>query len=250
MVELLEEDQEEFLLNLQEIHTLEETDIPDANLARRARGLDEEHIENFVHSDWHTWPPILVTRTDKGYILLDGYHRREATRRRKLMNIKTTCRTFKTQEDVIEAVFRANLTHGKPASAESRSDYAYWLWKTYPHLKHKEIALRCGISRSAVSHAVGRKEEKKTQVTIEKAKRDAKIPQLILPGTQPEEEQRQQKILACSQALSSNSYNLSQYLSQVYWEQRKTRRLVETLEIVRRSLLQSCHLTRFLAKEG
>jgi predicted transcriptional regulator len=121
----------------------EDARIPGGAFAMRA--LNKDNVERLVLSDADTWP--------------DGYHRWEAAKIKHLKGFYATCKTYRTENDVVEAAFRANLHHGLQASQESRGDYAYWLHLTYPELEQIEIARRVGISQSAVSQAISKREE-------------------------------------------------------------------------------------------
>src|SRR5262249_12389141 len=137
-------------------HSLEETEILDIDIVRRE--LDPQHVADFRRSDPRKWPAIIITKTDVGYLLLDGYHRVAAALKRGFTQILAECRTFQCEADIIEAIFDANAVKGLKISKESRSAFAHWLWKRYPQMKYKDIGLRCGISPSAVSHAIARRE--------------------------------------------------------------------------------------------
>jgi ParB-like chromosome segregation protein Spo0J len=189
---LLEDDQSEFYINVDELHSLEETGFEDATEVREARPLDDFTVETLFFSNPRVWPPIFVTKTDIGYVVIDGNHRWEAARQRPLEQIRATSRTFKSADEVIEAAYTANLTHGKPASKENRSSYARWLHKKFPKLTQKDIGKRAGISQATVSEALARPtpqvEPKQPEVG---GKRKAPVPGDLIPtGTQPEEEQR------------------------------------------------------------
>jgi ParB-like chromosome segregation protein Spo0J len=159
MVKLLREDREEFSVPLADLHDLKETNIPDVNLARRE--LDREHIDTLVlSSDPTEWPPILISKTDIGYVVIDGYHRLEAARLKGMTEIRATSKTYKNEQELIEAVFQANLKHGLKSSPENRSNYAYWLHITYPKMEQQEIAARAGIKQATVSKAIARREAK------------------------------------------------------------------------------------------
>ncbi len=135
---------------------LEHTDIPGGSLAMRP--LDEHHIQSLIDSDSATWPPILTTKTSIGYILIDGYHRQEAATRKGETSLAAHVQSYATTQDIIEAAFRANLSHGLKSSEETRGDYAFWLHVTYPHLTQIEIAKRACISQPAVSKAITKRE--------------------------------------------------------------------------------------------
>jgi ParB-like chromosome segregation protein Spo0J len=170
MVKLLEEDRENIVVKLSDLHKLEDVGIPDADLARR--GIDREHVQSLAQSDQTSWPPILITSTDAGYVVIDGYHRWEAITQKKLDEIRATCKTFKSEKDVIEACFQANLKHGLPLSQANRSNYAYWLHKSYPKLTQKEIAERAQIKQSTVSKAIARRETPKMTPLPENEQRE------------------------------------------------------------------------------
>jgi hypothetical protein len=159
MVKLLEKDEVDFMVRVDELHKLEDVGIADAELARR--DIDRGHVQSLVQSDEQQWPSILITLTDAGYVVIDGYHRWEATGQKKLDQIKATCKTYKSEKDVIEACFEANLRHGLPLSQTNKSNYAYWLHKTYPKMTQAEIATRAQIKQSTVSKAIARRESPK-----------------------------------------------------------------------------------------
>jgi predicted transcriptional regulator len=60
--------------------------------------------------------------------------------------------------------FRANLKHGLRADKGTKGDYVYWLSLSFPDMARSEIALRAGLSQSAVSRAITkRRKEAKEQ---------------------------------------------------------------------------------------
>ncbi len=156
VITFLPDEQDELLVPLKELHTLQDARIPGADLAQRP--LREAQVVSLTMADPATWPKILLTRTKEyGLVVIDGYHRREAGTRQQLTEIRATIRAFATVNEVIEAAFQANLHHGLPTSATTRSDYAYWLFTTYPDLKQNEIARRVGIKPSTVNTAIKRR---------------------------------------------------------------------------------------------
>lgn len=64
MVQLLQEDREDFVVKMSDLCALEDAGIEDAHLARRP--IDREHVISLLLSDARKWPPILVTKTDLG----------------------------------------------------------------------------------------------------------------------------------------------------------------------------------------
>ena len=157
MLELQPDREERFFLTPYDLISLKDAGIRGGAFAMRP--LDAAHLESLLLSDPATWPPIKVTLSTRGYILIDGYHRWEVAKRTHLAHLLATCEPFEHENEVIEAAFRANLHHGLKASAENRSDYAYWLHLTYPQMEQSEIAQRVGIQQSTVSRAIARREE-------------------------------------------------------------------------------------------
>lgn len=157
MLELLSDQQDRIALSPYDLISLKDAEIRGGGFALRE--LDQENLESLMLSDPTTWPPITVTLTIRGYILIDGYHRWEVVKRRELDRIMATCKPFNNENDIIEAAFRANLHHGLKASTDNKSDYAYWLHLTYPDMEQADIAKRIGITQSTVSRAIARREE-------------------------------------------------------------------------------------------
>ena len=156
MLELLPDREDHLSLPPSDLLSLEEAGIRGGAFAMRT--LNAAHLERLSLSDPSRWPDVLVTRSTRGYVLIDGYHRREDARLRPLAHLLATCRPFAHDNEVVEAAFRANLRHGLPASAENRSDYAFWLHVTYPEMEQEEIARRVGVTQSTVSKAIARRE--------------------------------------------------------------------------------------------
>ena len=150
--QLLQEERENITLPITGLLSLKDV-IKGAGLFAM-RPIDANNIESLVCSNPQTWPPILVTKSDRGYIYYDGQHRIEAAKILKRESIQGDCKTFQNVNELIEATFRANLKHGLQASQETKSDYCYWLSLTYPHLRQLEIAERVGVTQSTVSRAI------------------------------------------------------------------------------------------------
>jgi predicted transcriptional regulator len=164
----LVEDQPQFRLPVWSLITLEASGIPGGRLAMRP--LNPWHVEDLLQSDPSTWPAIQVTKTEQGYLLIDGYHRRQAATQREITTLVAECRTYSHEHEVIEAAFQANLAHGLKASRQTRGDYAYWLHLTSPDLRQEEIAERVGITQSVVSKAIARRE-----ATLKRAEKPADL---------------------------------------------------------------------------
>jgi len=152
MVKLKREEFDNQPVPLSKLISLEDAHIEDADLAQRR--TDPKHIEELRYSNPDEWPPILVAATDKGYVVIDGYHRWEATDRDE---IRATCKPFGNEQDIIEACFESNLRHGVGLNTQSRSNYAYFLHRRYPNMTQEEIGKRCHISQAAVSKAIARR---------------------------------------------------------------------------------------------
>jgi hypothetical protein len=175
MVELQQEDRAEKTFNIQELKQLKDTGIPLAEKAQRQ--LMQKHVESLAESDEGSWPPILITKTDMGYVVVDGYHRVEAIRLKKKQEIRAEVRTFDSPAHVLEEAFKLNMTHGLRAGIDSRSNYAWFLHVTYPDMEQIEIARRAGISQPVVSRAIKREEarikaEEKQQKPEQEAARE------------------------------------------------------------------------------
>ncbi len=155
MAYLLPDTEDALLLNLSDLISLRNAQVPGAALAMR--DLERENLERLQCSDPENWPSILVTRCISGYLVIDGYHRWEVAQRRQLETLKATCQAYHDENELIEAAFRANLFHGLKASLETRGDYAYWLHMTSPSMPQIEIARRVGITQGAVSKAIARR---------------------------------------------------------------------------------------------
>lgn len=146
-------------LKLAELYTLQEAGIAGGELTMRK--LSKRYLASLGASDASAWPPIIVTKSVRedpdGYAIVDGLHRLEAARRKGLKELKATIRAYGSDNEIVEAAFRANLVHGLPASSQTRSDYAYWLYKTYPGIGQRTIADRVGVRPSTVSIAIKRR---------------------------------------------------------------------------------------------
>ncbi len=163
----LQADQSELVLEIEDLHLLRDyvRNLPVTVM----RSINADHLESLVHSDPKSWPPIDVTLTNVGYICYDGQHRIQAAKVLKLGTIRTKPVTFKNVNELIEATFRANLTHGLRASQTTKSDYCYWLSITYPSLSHRQIAARVGVAQSTVSRAIEQRQKEQQGSSKEEA---------------------------------------------------------------------------------
>jgi hypothetical protein len=268
-VELLEEDRE-FAVNIADLHDIEETGFSHVELARQGRQIDWSHVDDLINSDISKWDPILITKTSIGYVLLGGYHRREAAKKRKrpqVTELRAICKTFTAERDVINAVFEDNARTGLKPGAQTKSDHAYFLWVAFPGITHKDIGLKVGLSRSGVSHAVERKATKAAEKTeqpagepveapditdlpkkqdagavTEKARQEKGIAPVIRPGTQPDEEKQRQEIIKAANALSDDSQRLLEYLQRAGADKLRAAGITATLEAVHKRLEEGIHI--------
>lgn len=243
MVKLLpdeREDRDDFVVKIADLHSLEEARIPDAELARRK--LNQEHVDSLVLSDPRRWPPIVVTLTDIGYVIIDGYHRREAALIKGMTEIRARSQNYQTEQEVIEATFQANLEHGLRASPESRSNYAYWLHKVYPKMEQKEIAARAGIAQSTVSIAIARRGKAATK-SATAAKTDQEVPKPEAAARESQEEEQREHIRKDCQKLTSDAVRLLQDIETLD-EKEQRAAIIEALATVedRELLLRIAHL--------
>ena len=132
------------------------------------RPLNDKYLDTLMESDQDSWPPILVTLTNDGYICYDGQHRLKAAELLKRGTIRAKSTQFKNLNELIEATFRANLTHGLRASLATRSDYCYWLKITFPHLTQQDIAKKAGVNQSTVARAIDSRQKKQQEAVKEK----------------------------------------------------------------------------------
>lgn len=164
MVQLLQcEHDGEFTIRVDQLLSLADVGIEFANFAMR--DLDKEYVTFLVVSDPKEWPPVLLTLTDRGYVLIDGRHRKEATIDKNLDEIRAVCRNFKSEQEIVEAAFEANIRHGLRLTQENRSDYVYVLHRYHPDWKQKELALQARVRQSTVSEAISSREKKATAAT-------------------------------------------------------------------------------------
>lgn len=156
MAHLLADEEENLTLHPDDLISLKEARVPGGAFAMR--DLDKDQLESLSLSDPATWPPLLVTLCTSGYIVIDGYHRWHTAQEQE-WSLKANCKAYQSENDVVEAAFRANLRHGLKASKESKGDYAYWLHVTYSSMEQTEIAARVGMTQGGVSKAIARRDE-------------------------------------------------------------------------------------------
>jgi|SRR5579872_1153551 len=150
---------EQQYIALTDLISLKDARIPGGAYAMRP--LNAIHVDQLVDSNPEKWPAILVTRWPgvDGYIVIDGYHRWRAAQIKDLQLIRAVEVTYKDTNQIIDAAFRANMTHGLKASISTRGDYAFWLHVTFPTYPQDEIAKRAGLTQGTVSRAIAKREQ-------------------------------------------------------------------------------------------
>lgn len=114
------------------------------------RALNERHVRQLMASDPESWPPVLVTPHDRGYLLIDGFHRLEAAIR---LRLETLVCTVLPDAGYPEA-FAANMTHGLTLTTAERKDFARWLADQDPGLSYRELGRRSGLNHATVKRAL------------------------------------------------------------------------------------------------
>lgn len=133
---------------IKDLISFEETSIPDTHLLRQ---INYDHVEHLVSTELQNVPPITITRYNDRWLVVGGYHRLEAAKLLKRETIRAVTKTYSSHLEMMQEAFVNNLEHGLVLSREDKSNYAYWLSKTYPHMTHEEIAKQVLLERSSVS---------------------------------------------------------------------------------------------------
>ncbi len=124
------------------------------------RPLDRAHVEILMCSDPRSWDPIQVTRTDKGYCYYDGQHRIHASLGNDITSIIADCKSFTSEQDLVDAAFQANLHHGLPATDAYRSNYVFYLYRIHgDRVTQQWIADKAGINQGRVSKIIAKREK-------------------------------------------------------------------------------------------
>jgi len=114
------------------------------------RDLNEAHVCQLMASEPETWPPVLVTPHDGGYLLIDGFHRLEAATR---LGLETLVCTVVPSAGYPEA-FAANMAHGLTLTIDERKDFVRWLTDDEPGLSYRELGRRSGLNHETVKRAL------------------------------------------------------------------------------------------------
>lgn len=90
------------------------TDISNVNINPRKNGLIEENVESLKEAE--VFPEIHLGLLDGQLIVVDGYHRLEASKRLDLETIKAYITDYKTIETIIRDAINENINHGQRLS--------------------------------------------------------------------------------------------------------------------------------------
>lgn len=90
------------------------SDISNININPRKNGLIEENVESLKEAG--VFPEIHLGLLDGQLIVVDGYHRLEASKRLGLETIKAYITDYKTIETIIRDAINENINHGQRLS--------------------------------------------------------------------------------------------------------------------------------------
>lgn len=121
----------------------------DEALQPRLGGLAEAHIRALIDCP-ESWPAIVVAREGDRLVLLDGFHRLAAAKRRGLEKISVRVVDAPVDGDYLRIAFELNAAHGKPLSLRDRKAYAAHLLQQQPNLADREIGRRTGLNHETI----------------------------------------------------------------------------------------------------
>jgi DNA-binding CsgD family transcriptional regulator len=124
--------------------------IPEEQYQPRDAGLSEPHVRLLAESDPGTWPPLLISPDGDGFVIIDGFHRREAAQRLGLAALPCVVVPGAGYPEAVAA----NLRHGLPLSLTDRKEAARWYAEQEPDLSYREIGRRVSLSDKTVKQAV------------------------------------------------------------------------------------------------
>lgn len=119
-------------------------------------GLDEDTVLEYVEAQERdeTFPPLLAVETSTDLLLIDGWHRVEAAKRRGVDRLPTRI-VRGSREVAIEISAQCNARHGRPRSAADLGKVLAMLialprWK---QATDASLAAHCRVSRQALQRA-------------------------------------------------------------------------------------------------
>lgn len=110
--------------------------------------IDKETIEHYIEV-YDQLPPVEAFDTERGRLLVDGWHRFSAAKAKGLHQIEVRVRTG-TYREAVEYAATANLRHGKPLTSKERIAVAETLLKLHPDWADRRIAAVAGCSQPTV----------------------------------------------------------------------------------------------------
>lgn len=134
----------------------------DVDINPRQDGLDRSHIDMLKCDTPNMYPPVLVATLDGvTYIIIDGYHRVQATIEQHVTHLKANLVTFtrsdydnnnndKIPEALILAAYDANSMHGKPLSVQERKEYAFTLYLCDNSLNWLQLSKKVKLSDKTI----------------------------------------------------------------------------------------------------
>ncbi len=160
-VTLIPEANKELMLPVASLQSL---DAIFANGEIAIRTIDDDNVERIQLATPEDLPAIEVVHvTYNGqdmYVIVDGYHRKEAALKNGYETIKAVARTYADEDAVVNAAFEANSRHGLASSKQTRSAWAVWLHIKHPEMEQNDIARKVGLVQSSVSRAIAAYERK------------------------------------------------------------------------------------------
>jgi hypothetical protein len=149
---------------IEQIKNLEITSIcVMEDLQPRVNGLDDNHVTELEKVP-DSWQPLVVVQQDKGYILVDGFHRYAAAQNLGMETVTVRIADMPSDGDLHALAFALNAVHGRPLSLADRRGFAKRLLLRRPELADREIGRRCGLSQPTVA-AVRQQLEESAQIS-------------------------------------------------------------------------------------
>jgi len=138
-------------VDINNLKTFKSLHIPYADLL--TRDLDMKHVD-ILKDNLDNVPPIKVVDTDRGTLLIDGYHRVAAAKEVKRKTLPAEYVTFQNTQDVMLAAMSANNKHGRASSKKERKNYILLLHKMFPDMSQQTIANNVGVHQTVVSRTI------------------------------------------------------------------------------------------------
>ena len=167
-VTLIAEQNKELSLPVESLQSLDAI-FDNADIAMRK--LDTDNVERIQLANAEDLPAIEVAHVNYNgqdmYVVIDGYHRKDAATKRGDTHIKAIARTYADEDAIVNAAFEANSRHGLASSKQSRSAWAVWLHVKHPEMEQNDIAKKVGLVQSSVSRAIAAHERAMQKLAAE-----------------------------------------------------------------------------------